>query len=45
MEGKKMFNYEKEDGKQSENSKKEPQEIVVKIVQVIVGIIMAIFHM
>lgn len=44
MEGKKKFDYELAAKKESESSKKDPQEVVVKVLQVIVGILMAIFH-
>ncbi|WP_343610149.1 hypothetical protein [Chryseobacterium oranimense] len=44
MKGKEMFNYE---STENQNSKKEKdtQEIFVKILQIIVGFIMAVLHM
>ncbi|MCT2562811.1 hypothetical protein [Chryseobacterium herbae] len=44
MEGKKIFNYET--AKNSDSKKgKEVQETLVKILQIIIGFIMAILHM
>ena len=42
MEGKPKFDYESAD--KNEN-KRDPQEVISKILQVILGIIMAVLHM
>jgi hypothetical protein len=44
MEGKKIFNYETAGNKDSQKGK-EVQEVLVKVLQVIFGLIMAILHM
>ncbi|WP_262483713.1 hypothetical protein [Chryseobacterium sp. BLS98] len=44
MEGKKIFNYETAGNKDSQNGK-DIQETLVKILQIIIGFIMAILHM
>ncbi|WP_267401822.1 MULTISPECIES: hypothetical protein [unclassified Chryseobacterium] len=44
MEGNKKFDYEAAAKKETQSSKKDPQEIVTKVLQVVVGILMAIFH-
>ncbi|MGG5208630.1 hypothetical protein ACQWU4_06750 [Chryseobacterium sp. MIQD13] len=44
MEGKKMFNYETAENKDSQKGK-DMQETLVKILQVLIGFIMAILHM
>ncbi|SIS38124.1 hypothetical protein SAMN05421639_104216 [Chryseobacterium shigense] len=44
MEGKKMFNYETAENRDSKKEKKVP-ETLVKILQIIIGLIMAILHM
>lgn len=41
MEGKKMFDYE---GAKKNPAKKDMQETVVKVLQVLLGILMAILH-
>lgn len=44
MENKKSFDYENTPDRTSETSAK-AQDIIVKILQIILGFIMAIFHM
>ncbi|WP_262884121.1 hypothetical protein [Chryseobacterium panacisoli] len=44
MEGKQKFDYESAD-KNENGSKTDPQEVISKILQVILGIIMAVLHM
>ncbi|WP_454047254.1 hypothetical protein [Chryseobacterium sp. Marseille-Q8038] len=44
MEGKQKFNYELADQTEKENTT-DPQEVIAKILQVILGIIMAVLHM
>ncbi|WP_262486726.1 hypothetical protein [Chryseobacterium indologenes] len=44
MEGKKMFNYETS-GSNDAKKGKDTQETLVKILQVIIGFIMAVLHM
>ncbi|MDR6923307.1 hypothetical protein [Chryseobacterium sp. 2987] len=44
MEGKKMFNYEAS-GNNDAKKGKDMQETMVKILQVIIGFIMAVLHM
>lgn len=44
MEGKQKFDYEKADENKTKKNEKDVQEIVVKVLQVILGIIMAILH-
>ncbi|WP_262485516.1 hypothetical protein [Chryseobacterium vrystaatense] len=44
MEGKKMFNYETAENRDPKKEK-DIQETLVKILQVIIGLIMAILHM
>ncbi|SFN13458.1 hypothetical protein SAMN05421594_1253 [Chryseobacterium oleae] len=44
MEGKEKFNYETAENRDSKKGK-EVQETLVKILQIIIGFIMAIFHM
>ncbi|STC93100.1 hypothetical protein [Chryseobacterium carnipullorum] len=44
MEGKKMFNYETAENRYSIKEKR-VQETLVKILQIIIGFIMAILHM
>lgn len=44
MENKKSFDYENTPDKNSETSEK-VQGVIVKILQIILGFIMAIFHM
>ncbi|MFS4430170.1 hypothetical protein [Chryseobacterium sp. GVT01B] len=44
MEGKPKFDYESADKNENE-SKRDPQEVISKILQVILGIIMAVLHM
>lgn len=44
MEGKQKFNYESAESTEKE-SKADPQEVISKILQVILGIIMAVLHM
>lgn len=44
MEGKQKFNYELAESTDKE-SKTDPQEVISKILQVILGVIMAVLHM
>lgn len=44
MEGKQKFDYEKADKNEVKKNEKDTREIVVQILQVILGIIMAILH-
>jgi hypothetical protein len=44
MEGKPKFDYESADKKENK-SERDPQEVISKILQVILGIIMAVLHM
>lgn len=44
MEGTKIFNYETTESRDSQKGK-DVQEALVKILQVIIGLIMAILHM
>jgi len=44
MEGKPKFDYESA-GKNEDESKTDPQEVISKILQVILGIIMAVLHL
>lgn len=44
MEGKQKFDYEKADKNEGKKNEKDAREIVVQILQVILGIIMAILH-
>ncbi len=44
MEGKQKFNYETADNNEKEN-KSDPQEVISKILQVVLGVIMAVLHM
>ncbi|PXW15293.1 hypothetical protein C8D70_105157 [Chryseobacterium sp. CBTAP 102] len=44
MEGKQKFNYDSAESTDKEN-RADPQEVISKIVQVILGIIMAILHL
>ncbi|RLJ33720.1 hypothetical protein CLU97_3207 [Chryseobacterium sp. 7] len=44
MEGKQKSNYESAEGTAKEN-KTDPQEVISKVLQVIIGIIMAVLHM
>lgn len=44
MEGKPKFNYESADKNEREN-RTDPQEVISKILQVVLGIIMAVLHM
>lgn len=44
MEGKPKFDYASADKNESK-SKRDPQEVISKILQVILGIIMAVLHM
>lgn len=44
MEGKQKFNYETAENADQEN-KRDPQEVISKILQVILGVIMAVLHM
>ncbi|MDR4952319.1 hypothetical protein REB14_09060 [Chryseobacterium sp. ES2] len=44
MEGKQKFNYESTENTDQE-SKTDPQEVISKILQVILGVIMAALHM
>jgi hypothetical protein len=44
MEGKQKFDYEKAGKNERKKNEKDAQEIVVQILQVILGIIMAILH-
>lgn len=44
MEGKQKFNYDSAESIDKEN-KTDPQEVISKILQVILGIIMAVLHM
>lgn len=44
MEGKQKFNYDSAEITDKEN-RADPQEVISKIVQVILGIIMAILHL
>ncbi|CEJ71083.1 hypothetical protein [Chryseobacterium oranimense] len=44
MKGKEMFNYESAENQDSKKEK-DTQEIFVKILQIIVGFIMAVLHM
>ncbi|WP_262708449.1 hypothetical protein [Chryseobacterium aureum] len=44
MEGKQKFNYETAENTEPEN-RKDPQEVIAKILQLILGIIMAVLHM
>ncbi|WP_312993363.1 hypothetical protein [Chryseobacterium flavum] len=44
MEGKKIFDYESSE-KKDNKSEKDVQDIMAKVLQVIIGFIMAILHM
>lgn len=44
MEGKKLFDYEKEDNLESKNKDEKNGKIVLKILQIVIGAIMALFH-
>ncbi|CAI8737802.1 FlhB HrpN YscU SpaS family protein [Chryseobacterium sp. IT-36CA2] len=44
MEGKQKFNYDSAENTNKEN-KTDPQEVISKILQIILGVIMAILHM
>jgi len=44
VEGKPKFDYESA-GKNEDESKTDPQEVISKILQVVLGIIMAVLHM
>jgi len=44
MEGKEMFNYETA-GERNSGKEKDVQETLVKVLQVIIGFIMALLHM
>ncbi|WP_255816547.1 hypothetical protein [Chryseobacterium sp. MA9] len=44
MEGKQKFNYESVESTEKEN-KTDNQEVISKILQVILGVIMAVLHM
>lgn len=45
MEGNKMFNYETAEKSKDIKKENDVKEVIVKILQVILGIIMAILHM
>jgi len=44
MEGKQKFNYDSAESNDKEN-KTDPQEVISKILQVILGVVMAVLHM
>ncbi|WP_312390065.1 hypothetical protein [Chryseobacterium sp.] len=44
MEGKKLFDYEKEDTLESKDKDEKNGKIVLKILQIVIGAIMALFH-
>lgn len=44
MEGKQKFDYDKADESEVKKNEKNTQEMMVKVLQVILGIVMAILH-
>lgn len=45
MEGKKLFDYEQEEKKTNNTDSKKEKNVILKILQVILSVIMAVLHL